>query len=156
MLFSCSCSFCVKVAKRLGLPLDNINENSLDARLEDILDKNGRDLEDIYNFVRQNITYKRIEKASDEEMVIYALNYRRGACYHYAALSHFLLKAAGYEVQTIKGAGLDVNGDGIPDADEHYWNLVMVDGKWLHFDALQGQFLKNDEEMKKLGYNWED
>jgi len=125
------------------------------VKLKSILEKNGSEIEDIYNYVRGNFRYKRMDKSSDEEMIIYFLNYRRGACYHFATMTDYLLRAGGYESMVINGDGLDTTGDGVPDASEHYWTLVKIDGEWYHLDALQGQYLKTDKELVELGYNWE-
>ena len=139
---------------RLGLPRDNVNSDSLQSKLEQIIQDNGSGIEDIYDFVRSNIRYKRIDKTTPDEMVLYALNYRRGACYHFAYLTEYLLKTAGYEAITIYGLGLDTDGDGIRDASEHYWNMIKLDGVWYHYDTLQGRYLLSDSEMLELGYSW--
>ena len=91
-----------------------------------------------------------MDKGDNVDMAVYALRYNRGACYHFAALTYYMLRAAGYEAMIINGSGLDTTGDGVPDAAEHYWNLVKVDGVWYHYDTLQNMYLKTDGWLDKF------
>ncbi len=111
--------------------------------------------QDIYNYVRGHMTYKTMAKGELADMAVYAINYQRGSCYYYAALTYYLSKACGYDAHVIIGRGLDVNGDGVPDSEEHAWVLIQYDGAWRHLDPLQKQYLKTDNEILARGYEWD-
>lgn len=104
--------------------------------------------ETIFQYIRSNYKYKKTDKSGDSiDDALHILNYRKGACYHFAALSYHMLKAAGYET-------IIIHGDGLYNAPEHYWTMVKINGKWYHYDALQNQYMKTDKELIAAGYNW--
>ena len=86
---------------------------SNDERLDRIVcgiirDKTGFDSRKAYDYVAQSFTYVRqpIDTAFDNWEETYALNLidtGEGNCYNYSALYNFLLRAMGYDCQTIDG-----------------------------------------------------
>lgn len=121
---------------------------TLPKEADAILAKTGKDLYNIYRYVDDYISYKFMPQESVEAMAVYALNNRKGACYHYAALLYYLLNRAGYEVIIINGTG---HNDG-----PHYWNMVCVDGTWYHLDACNSYYLVSGEYLKERNYTWEE
>ena len=131
---------------RMAITVDNLN-----AALDEILEKTGKDIKTIGEYVRTNHKYKYIDKLSSrEEMAVYALNNRYISCYYYEALTGLLLERAGYEVITVKGVGFVYA--------EHYWSLVKttrnnVEG-WYHVDSLKAKYIRTDAEMVADGFKW--
>lgn len=80
----------------------------------------------IYRWIRGNIRY--VSQPSGEDWVLGAyegLLRRRGDCFTYYAVSVELLSRAGIpSIQVIRSTD-----------NNHYWNLVQVDGSWYHFDT---------------------
>ena len=116
--------------------------------------------EAVYSWITENIRYRGGRKEWDimkadakAEAVLEALADRHGNCYTFYAVSEALLTGAGLENKKVRH---------VLDAEIHFWNLVSVDGKWLHFDTtpnLDGRvlnlFLLTDEEIRaKHGENW--
>lgn len=80
----------------------------------------------IYQWIRGNITYKNQEIGTDWVFSAYdGLRRRRGDCYTFYAISVELLSRVGIpSIEVIR------------DTDNnHYWNLVQIDGSWYHFDS---------------------
>lgn len=82
--------------------------------------------ESIYRWIRGNIRY--VSQPSGEDWVAGAhegLIRRRGDCFTYYAVSVELLSRVGIpSIQVIRSTD-----------NNHYWNLVCVDGNWYHFDT---------------------
>ena len=125
-----------------------VNAATLNAELDYILSQTGKAIQPIFNYVRGNIAYRRIAREEWNTMAIYALNNKRGACYHYSALLDLLLKRAGYETVPVEGTGHYTS--------EHWWNKVCVDGKWYNIDACNGYYLVSDSYLKSKNYTWNE
>ena len=81
----------------------------------------------IYRWVRGHMTYSGgTGSIGDWPTAAYeGFRRRRGHCYTYYATSLALLSRAGIpSVEVIRATDND-----------HWWNLVYVDGEWLHFDT---------------------
>lgn len=81
----------------------------------------------IYNWVRGNLTYSSSTGTIGDWQTAAYEGFRRGRghCYTYYATSLALLSRAGIpSVEVIRATDHD-----------HWWNLVYVDGVWLHFDT---------------------
>lgn len=81
----------------------------------------------IYSWVRGHLSYSAsMGTIGDWPTAAYeGFRRRRGHCYTYYATSLALLSRAGIpSVEVIRSTDND-----------HYWNLVYVDGEWLHFDT---------------------
>lgn len=85
----------------------------------------------IYDWVRGSINYAGTsDKSSWYACAIEGITTKNGDCYTYFALSKALLTKAGIE-------NLDVirrDSEWHPRS-KHFWNMVVIDGNWYHFDA---------------------
>ncbi len=115
----------------------------------------------IYDWITQNIRYRsdpdvlsvmthdRFTEAVEE-----ALAERCGNCYTFYAVSAALLSRAGFEVRrawTKEPAAMP------GQARFHYWNLVLLNRAWLHFDTtpnfdgtVMDLFMLTDEEIAAM------
>lgn len=80
----------------------------------------------IYNWVRGNLSYSVSGTVGDWPQAAYeGLRKRRGNCYTYYATSLELISRVGIpSIEVIRSTDND-----------HWWNLVYVDGAWYHFDT---------------------
>lgn len=80
----------------------------------------------IYSWVRGNLTYSTSGTVGDwAQAANEGLRRKRGNCYTYYATSLELLSRVGISsVEVIRSKDND-----------HWWNLVYVDGAWYHFDT---------------------
>lgn len=80
----------------------------------------------IYYWVRGHLTYSGSGSLGDWTQAAYeGLRRRRGHCYTYYATSLALLSRAGIpSIEVIRSSD-----------NNHWWNLVYVDGAWYHFDT---------------------
>lgn len=80
----------------------------------------------IYNWVRGNFTYSASGSMGHWPTAAYeGFRRRRGNCFTYYSVSLALLSRVG--IPSIEVIRETDNG--------HWWNMVYVDGVWLHFDA---------------------
>ena len=112
----------------------------------------------IYDWITHNVYYLGDPDSKDfmfhdrfVEAVEEALSKRHGNCYTYYAVSAALLSRAGFEVKKAWSVLYDPI---LPQGQYHYWNLVLLDGKWLHFDTtpnfdgtILNNFLLTEEEI---------
>ncbi len=81
----------------------------------------------IYTYVRENISYNGTSEKSDWEQEAYrGLRSKAGDSFTFYSVSRKLLTMAGIENEAVRRVGSD---------SDHYWNIVIVDGKRYHFDA---------------------
>ena len=80
----------------------------------------------IYDYVRTNYTYTTTGPLSDcAYSAFYGFRRKSGNCFEYAAVSHYLLSAAGFD-DIIVARQSD---------NYHFWNLVRTSEGWRHFDT---------------------
>ena len=83
-------------------------------------------IEAIFDYVRSNMEYTVSGPLEDCAYgAAYGLRRRSGNCFEYAAVSHYLLMAAGFD-DIIVSRESDNN---------HFWNLVRTNEGWKHFDT---------------------
>ncbi|MDO4318253.1 MAG: transglutaminase-like domain-containing protein, partial [Lachnospiraceae bacterium] len=134
-----------------------VTADNLDEYLETLLDKHGRSLRAIYDYVHDGFTFRSTVKSDVTTMACRILNTGSGSCWDYAALTSLLLKKAGYNCQIIVGVGAV--------ASEHNWVIVEVEpGVWRHMDTQHTKetFLLTDEELEArngkspyVNYEWD-
>lgn len=134
-----------------------VTAENLDEYLESLLDKHGRSLRAIYDYVHDGFTFRSTVKTDVTTMACRILNTGSGSCWDYAALTSLLLKKAGYNCQIIVGVGAI--------ASEHNWVIVEVEsGVWRHMDTQHTKetFLLTDEELEArngkspyVNYEWD-
>ena len=107
----------------------------------------GNSIRAIHNWVYNNISFHSEWGGSDP--VKYGLTKYRGNCYVHAMVYNALLEAKGYQAQVIWTTD-----------KTHYWNIIKVGGKWLHYDTSAGYhvvFGWNNKQRKAAlnGRNWD-
>ncbi|MGN1117109.1 MAG: transglutaminase domain-containing protein [Acutalibacteraceae bacterium] len=81
----------------------------------------------IYDYVRENISYNGTSEKSDWEQEAYrGLRSKQGDSFTFYAISRKLLTMAGIENKEVQR----INSD-----SSHYWNMVLYNGEWYHFDT---------------------
>ena len=141
-----------------GDPLNPANyplSPNLDAKLKELLDAYGYSIQGIFNAIEKpkrgypHFYYDNEDRLDTlpgyMELAEYILNEGHGVCYHYAALTCYLLRAAGYEACVIYGYRT-------ADAALHYWTMVKTEKGWYHFDPLHHQMLFTDEQKSSPYY----
>lgn len=85
----------------------------------------------IYWWVKQKLTYSGFSPVGDwVSAASDGLRKHRGDCYTYYATSAELLMRAGFPtIEVVRSSD-----------NNHYWNLVEVDGSWYHFDPCPTRF----------------
>ncbi|MBO4697771.1 MAG: hypothetical protein J5643_10945 [Lachnospiraceae bacterium] len=112
-----------------------INNNNLDAYLDYVISDvvGSKDIKALYKWVQKTVPtysyYSEGNAGNPRVLACEAINNRRGACWHYAALMTLLLQRAGYNAKIIKGGGHTYS--------VHHWTAVQVSGQWLYIDAMR-------------------
>ncbi len=117
--------------------------------LGQILDKYGHTPEGAAEATKDMLTYKYMTSDGRVADAVYAINNRKGACYHYAALFYELMLYMGYDemVQII-----DIGRRG----NEHSWVAVRYsDGYWYYFDPLYQNTKYTQQELINLKMSWD-
>lgn len=82
----------------------------------------------IYQYVRGRMTYSYGgpgPESGEGAAALYGFRRHTGNCFEYYAISKFMLEAAGMpSIRVVRASDND-----------HFWNLVNVDGAWYHFDT---------------------
>ena len=134
-------------------PFDPASYPALDAdtqaKLKKLLNYYGTSFESVYNAInnrnpRRPYFYYDYDDALDtlpgyDALARYILEKGHGVCYHYAALTYYLLREAGYNACIIHGYR-EI------DTALHYWTMVETEYGWYHFDPLHRQMLLTDAQ----------
>ena len=98
-----------------------------------IIKKNWSDLKkarSIYWYVQHNCSYVNDTRRPEWHIAAYrGFSEKCGDCYTFYAMSRILLEKAGLKVRTGKRIIKGVEGRA-----GHWWNEVLINGKWEHFD----------------------
>ncbi len=121
-----------------------------DVILDDIVNDSMTKREaayEVYNWVESNIKYRgSTDTSSWIEGAKTSLSTYKGNCYAFYSVSRALLTRLGFE----NAQATSINND-------HYWNLVKVDGTWWHFDATTGwgtqRFLWTNDQINEYQYS---
>lgn len=111
-----------------GSNYTDITTGNLPIVADDIIFKNGRGIRTLYDYVTY-MSYRAMEKDTLENMCVFMLKYKRGACYQRAGLLYYLLNRAGYEVVRVDD-GIDQYTGGGP----HNWVIIKTSSGWRHID----------------------
>lgn len=98
---------------------DKTDTNNLVANIAGGLSSNA---EEIRDYVRNNIKYN--TNAGGSDPIWYGLNNKVGNCIVHAYIFDALLKLKGYDTKIIWTTD-----------KTHYWNMVYLNGKWVHMDS---------------------
>ena len=125
------------------------------AKIQKLLNYYGTSFESIYSAInnrdpRRPLFYYDYDDALNtlpgyDELARYILDEGHGVCYHFAALTYYLLRAAGYNACIIHGYRE-------MDMALHYWTMVETEYGWYHFDPLHRQMLLTDEQKSSDEY----
>ncbi len=77
---------------------------------------------------------------------VYAINNRRGACYHYASLGYMLLTAQGYDVTYINGYGRR--------GTAHAFLSVQYEDAVYYYDFIYDATRWSLQDLLDMGYTW--
>ncbi len=129
-----------------------INTATLPVIADDIIFSKGKNMRNLYNYVN-SMGYVGANNNTLENLCVYILKYRRGACYHRAALLYYLLDRAGYEVVRVND-GIDNYTGGSP----HNWCIVKTADGWRHIDptpiiGLSKMYLVRDSYIAQY-FSW--
>lgn len=144
-----------KIEESQNLKFDTGDEqlnNQCDAILKEILTENmstTNQLWAVYQWVTTSIRYKGGTPIVNwAEVAKTAFDERSGNCYAFCCTSKALLTRLGYHIQIVERSD-----------QEHYWDLVQVNGNWYHFDATPGwgatRFMWTDEQMLSYSYEYD-
>lgn len=106
----------------------SITTSTLPVVVDDILFKTGTGARGIFDYCRA-IKYQSLSNDSVANLCVYALKYKKGSCYHHAALLHYMLQRSGYQSMMIMGIGYS--------GGPHNWVLVKYGSSWRHLDATK-------------------
>ena len=130
-------------------------ETLVRARCREILDKYGATIDGIYAYINNTDPADRLYYNSRDmlnpplpepgELALHILTTGKGVCYHYSALTYFLLQEAGFQAVLITGAR---QSDNAP----HRWTMVRTEEGWFHFDPQHYQKLLTDEQKSSTSY----
>ena len=103
----------------------NHDKSDTDALAKKVADALSSDVEKIRDYVRTNVKYNSNSGGSDP--VWQGLNNKIGNCIVHAYTFDALLKIKGYTTKIIWTTD-----------KSHYWNMVYLNGKWVHMDSTPG------------------
>ncbi len=136
-------------------PTPETADSIVRARCREILDKYGATIDGIYAYINNDDPLDRLfYNAADmveaplpepSDLALHILDTGKGVCYHYSALTYYLLQEAGFEAILITGAR---KTDGAP----HRWTMVRTEKGWYHFDPQHYQKLLTDEQKSSNTY----
>lgn len=108
-----------------------VTAETLPTAADDILFLCGATPAGIQSYVTNSMNYYfRAKMDSRDAMAMYAINFRGGACYYYAALCDYLLERLGYEHYIIEGSSQSAY------YSEHNWNIYKTESGWRHLDSV--------------------
>ena len=126
----------------------NHDQSDTKALVKKVADGLSSNVEEIRNYVRNNIKYNTNWGGSDP--IWYGLNNKVGNCLVHASIFEALLKEKGYSTKLIWTTD-----------KTHYWNMVYLNGKWVHMDSTPGTrhtkySIMNDEQRHEIlqGRDW--
>lgn len=100
----------------------NHDQEDTNRKVKEIAAKCGNGVEEIRDYVRNNIRYS--HEWGEGDPVWYGLTNSKGNCYVHALCFQALLREKGYTTQLIWLTN-----------KTHYWNMVLIGGSWKHMDS---------------------
>lgn len=136
-------------------PTPETTESVVRTRCREILAKYGATIDGIYAYINNKDPLDRLYyNAADmlepplpepAELALHILDTGKGVCYHYSALTYYLLQEAGFEAILITGARKT-------DQAPHRWTMVRMEDGWYHFDPQHYQKLLTDAQKSSSTY----
>lgn len=131
-------------------------EEKVEIKIKDIIGNNIKDsmsttdkVRAVENYIKGNVN---VDDNLNNSSVYSALIDGKTNSIGFSRLTYKILKEINIESKMINGK---VQGN------NHSWNLVNIDGTWLHLDItgdklFKGKyFLVTDEAIRNMGYHWE-
>ena len=132
--------------RRVVVDHDAVDTAELVAQIAATL---SSDVEAIRDYVRYNVWYS--TEYGGDDPIWYGFVVGNGNCYVHAVCFQALLQAKGYTTQLIWTTD-----------QTHYWNLVWLNGRWVHMDATPGTYheiysiMNDDQRYETLsGRDWD-
>ena len=127
----------------------NHDQSDTNALVKKTASSLSRDVEEIRDYVRSKIKYSASWGGDDPTW--YGLTNKSGNCYVHASVFGAILKEKGYNTKLIWTKD-----------KTHYWNMVYLNGKWVHMDSTPGRLntkysIMNDTQRYELlqGRDWD-
>ena len=111
----------------------------------------------LFDVLTQNMVYSELERY-EAHTIVGVVKYNKAVCEGNASAYKFLCDLADIPCIMVTGT---------LDGGNHAWNMIWIDGEPSHVDVTDGVsgkgmgiarkcFLRNDEDMKILGYSWDE
>ena len=127
----------------------NHDQSDTNKKIKEIASSLSSNAEKIRDYVRNNIKYN--TNWGGDDPVWYGLTNKVGNCFVHAKIFEALLKYKGYNTKLIWTTD-----------KTHYWNMVYLNGKWVHMDSTPSSrhnkySIMNDEQRyeRLQGRNWD-
>lgn len=143
------------LATPTSTPTPITTEYKVQMRCREILQEYGATIDGIYAYINnkdplQRLYYNAAEMPKGEipnadELAWHLLETGKGVCYHFSALTYYLLTEAGYEAILITGLRQTDNAP-------HRWTMVHTEEGWYHFDPQHRQKLLTDSQKQSTAY----
>lgn len=136
-------------------PTPITTEYKVRIRCREILQEYGATIDGIYAYINnkdplQRLYYNAADMPKGEipniaDLAWHMLETGKGVCYHFSALTYYLLIEAGYEAILITGLRKTDNAT-------HRWTMVRTEAGWYHFDPQHGQKLLTDSQKQSASH----
>ncbi len=136
-------------------PTPMTTEYKVRMRCREILQEYGATIDGIYAYINNKDPLQRLyynsadmpkgEIPDADELAWHLLETGKGVCYHFSALTYYLLTEAGYEAILISGLRKTDNAP-------HRWTMVRTEAGWYHFDPQHRQKLLTDSQKQSASY----
>ncbi|WP_394751199.1 transglutaminase domain-containing protein [Spongiimicrobium salis] len=142
-----------KRSKKIPDSLETIEE--ITTYLTNGLSKIDEKVRAIYVWTAHNIrydiskSYEEVKYTSYDQMVVDALESRKGVCEHYAQLFHRMCALAGVKSYVIAGYTRQEGDMDIADLD-HAWNAVEIGKKHYFIDATWASGYQDDKTYRHI------
>mgnify|MGYP000933342444 CR=1 FL=1 len=97
-----------------------------------------------HDFLARNVGY---ENGTDRELhtIVGPFTKKKGVCEGYAKAFKYLLDMMGIPCKLIYGFGCD---PGVGVEESHAWNVIQLDGNWLHVDVTFDTTIRNGHMLR--------
>ena len=97
-----------------------------------------------HDFLARNVIY---ENRTDRELhtIVGPFTKKKGVCEGYAKAFKYLLDMMGIPCKLIYGFGCD---PGLGAEENHAWNMIQLDGNWLHVDVTFDTTIRNGQVLR--------
>ena len=122
------------------------DNNDISDSIRNIANTLPNDVEKIRDYVRNKIDYN--TNWGGDDPIWYGLTNKTGNCFVHAMIFDALLQAKGYTTKVIWTTD-----------KTHYWNMVLLNGKWVHMDSTPGpshskySFMNDKQRFERLNLN---